>query len=353
MALPNPFGSVSRLARADIQRHIKVNAELRSRRYPLHLLALRTLLVGKTLQKLPVFYLSSVIILLYVYTQSKHSFLLPITNWLYSKYRFKDNALDVTGFLLTTQAALLGLVFPVILGLVTVLSGDRSSSNRDSEAQIYYAESLALEIGASCLALVIALVMQLFMITDHLFTILNLFVGINRNAVLNLIHGSWLLFNASALWYFIYTSLLMVRPEERSRITVRHSANQLIPEQLTERMMDWHYQRLITELDDQSEPMIYCGIGLSRTKPAVVRDFSSPSRLVDVHTRLLRLVITRWKRRSKLNSSSKRPSMVFPASFGTRIHGNYPLCVVEGGAKLTPLEQLIVYASFRFRRTPE
>jgi hypothetical protein len=69
---------------------------------------------------------------------------------------------DVTSYFLAAQVVMVGLLFPIAVGLVTLIVQREDASSTVSDIQVYYGETLAYRIGASGIALSIVLAAQLF-----------------------------------------------------------------------------------------------------------------------------------------------------------------------------------------------
>lgn len=63
---------------------------------------------------------------------------------------------------------LIGLIFPIAVGLVTLIVQRQQTSNTSAHVQIYYWESFAYGVGASGIAFVIVLVVQFFWLVRFL-----------------------------------------------------------------------------------------------------------------------------------------------------------------------------------------
>lgn len=123
--------------------------------------------------------------------------------------------------LLGAQATLLGLVYPLVIALVSLLF--QESGARSGRLTIYFRETEAAAVGALSLALVAAISLQ-----SLTYAHLPLKV-VGATTVLNLL---WFLANLAGLAVFVLRSLDFIRPSRRFAMTKRYVANTAWPEQL-------------------------------------------------------------------------------------------------------------------------
>jgi len=283
--------------------------------------------------------------------------------WAQSGYQFRTLLREAASYYISAQVGALGIV-SISIGLVTLIA---QHQNARREIQIYYHESLAQEVVASCVALLVILCLQIFWPAQLLIRTLGLGVPSNDfESALTVIHAFWLAINLSALAHFVALSLGFVQPNERENIRRRYTANWVIPNDLTERLLRARYigasLAYSSRPDAPSSPVIAFGYDLGDADQVELQSiFRSPIILYDVRMNVLGWVIRRWLKRCELarlnrgpneqsNHLEGRPRLIFRPSFDRPLEGSVAWCTRQGGVPLTQIERLIIRWSFRFQK---
>ncbi len=231
------LGSLRKRVAREIKEHRKSNAALLSARAPVGTRVLQAFFGERGLIGFLVPYAAVVALLIVLdiaIASACPSIIPPWTNTTQIGPLLKD----VTSYFLGAQVVMIGLLFPIAVGLVTLIVQREDASNTISDIQVYYEESLAYRVGASGIALSIVLATQLLwpvQFAVHRFgfetstEILKIF--------LTAIHLLWLVVNFAALWHFLSTSLSFMRPSERAKLRRRFAANVSIPQDLSDRLV--------------------------------------------------------------------------------------------------------------------
>ncbi len=305
------------------------------------------------------------VVLLFSLTEVWSASIMPqaMSRWLESYQQLGTLLRDATSYYITAQVGALGVV-SISIGLVTLIA-QRQNARR--EVQIYYHESLAQEVFASSIALLVMLCLQIFWPTQQL--IRGLGIGLHSNlfeAALTAVHTAWLAINLCALAYFVDISLGFVRPKERENIRRRYTANWVIPNDLTQRLLRARYTAASLTFNrdsyGQRGPLVIFGYELGTADVIELEDnFRHPVLLYDVRIKLLTWIIHRWLDRCSLESKHNpdghhdraSPHLFLRPSFDRPMSGPVAWCTRQGGVSFTRFERLIVRWSFRFRRASD
>ena len=256
---------------------------------------------------------------------------------------------DTLERLLTLQATLAALTYPIVLALIRILF---QRSWTDLRVQVYLAYSGALLAGASAL-LAIAAIASFVVLVQHN-------VSPFVNAIARLIFLAWFLTNIAVTAYFIYRSLRYLDPSEQQRSLLLYTGTTIWPTELHRRLMQLRL-RHAPDLDwppntsddhipsvDVSPITLRGGVNEVRMEPP------TPRWLRDVWLRPLRFVARSWQARCVASvdphtqsSMSADHWLVFPMSYGISLEPPFDLCRRRGRIGLRPFERWLVSASFR------
>lgn len=352
-------GSVRRWVRREVRQHRSTNAALIKARYPRGLRLLRRFLSEKSFFEFLLFYVTfdvAAVVLELVGSIFKPELFPP---WSAMTPELKGMVKDATSYFITAQVGVLGVV-SIAVGLVTLIAQRDNSPN---DVQIYYRESLAHEVVASSIALLLVLSIQTLWPAQ--FT-LHRMGGGDSNVIFKLgltsLHLFWLALNLFGMAHFVGASLRFVQPGERQVIRKQYTANYVIPQDLTDRLKPALYsngsQGLFSNEDGATNPTIFFGNDVSGVGSVEIeQSFMKPVLLYDVRMRLLRWVLNRWWQRCcKVGSTGthmKKPAVIFKPSFTEKMQGNSAWLRREGGTSFSAFEKFLVRLSFRFRRAPE
>lgn len=272
---------------------------------------------------------------------------------------------DVTSYFLAAQVVMVGLLFPIAVGMVTLIVQRESASSTFSEIRVYYSGTFVYQVGASGIALSIVLAAQILWPAHFLAHR----VGFGTPSefskiVLTGIHLLWLVINFSALWHFLFTSLSFIRPLERSKLRRRFAADVAIPRDLMERLMRGYFLNLGSILKPKltktsaagPAPILYFGYGVTDRSEIEVAEPDLTHRIVhDVWTKPLSWALRSWIKRcgaSDVNGaqSQLQPILEFPLHMGYPMPQAGVICQRKGGTPLNAFERYLVRHSFKFRR---
>ncbi len=144
----------------DVKKHLRTNAAILSARPPAGVKILQKIYGQRGLLGFLVPY--AALVGLFILTETMVSTQWPHLIPLWSNDQTIGPFLkDVTSYFLGAQVVMIGLLFPIAVGLVTLIVQREVSSSTVSDIQVYYGETLAYRIGASGIALSIVLAAQL------------------------------------------------------------------------------------------------------------------------------------------------------------------------------------------------
>jgi hypothetical protein len=123
--------------------------------------------------------------------------------------------------LMGAQATLLGLVYPLVIALVSLLFQETTA--RGARLNVYFKETEATVVGGSAL-LFVAFVSAQSVIYGQ--------IPVRVVAAITVVNILWFIANLSALAFFVLSSLQFVRPIGRHRMMESYIANTAWPAQL-------------------------------------------------------------------------------------------------------------------------
>jgi hypothetical protein len=361
-------GSLRRWVANEVRAHARTNPVVRAARYSASLRCLRAFLAHRSFASFIAIYVSIALALLLIEISSA-SFAPELRlKWIPSTPEIRSLLKDAANYYISAQVGALGIL-SIAIGLVTLIA-QRQNSRR--QIQIYYYESLAPEIAASCTALLVVLCLQLFWPAHLLVRTAGLGIPSNDfESLLTAVHTIWLAANLTALAHFIALSLGFVQPAEREKITQRYTANWVVPNDLTQRLLQARYLAAGLGFDSQPPtpraPTVTYGYDLGDPEHTEIQStFKSPVVLHDVRLKVLAWVVRRWLRRCNLalseqhngeNGHSPHPQrierLVFTPSFDRTFSGKVAWCKRQGNVVLTPLERHVITWCFRFRKASQ
>jgi hypothetical protein len=351
-------GSLRHFVNREVRKHLRTNEALVDRRHRLGTRILRCCLRKWAAAVMAVLYLAVLLIPL-----SFPSISNSLPGWAVrppsALTDLGDRLRDANGYLLTIQATLIAIVFPIAVALVTVIVQRVHASSTSAHVQIYYSESLALQVGLSSIFLVVVLVVQMYLVvgTDILFP-KRLDLGPRQYALATL-NVLWFALNAFALWHFLRTSFAFIDPAGRSRLRERFTANLSLPQHLRHELFIEGYRNAASGLQPQapgetSPSLIFGSTLLSTETVEVERLLGRTMALTNVWGRPLLLAVSSWQRRSikkpPQHGSIDRPVLVFDPEPFWPMRGSVIVCRRRGGLSFMRRERWLVRVSFRFGR---
>jgi hypothetical protein len=272
---------------------------------------------------------------------------------------------DFGGFLITAQVGLLAVV-SVAVGVVTFIA-QRDDRTSTTEVGLYYTESLSYEIVASSSALLLVLCVQLFWPLQGLLHILG-YGG--RDMVfavsLTVLHACWLALNVLLFSQFLLVTLRFVEPKARERMRKRFTANIITPNYNRANLLNMLYMHapgaMVPDADSKKGTYITFGYGTVSDggEVEIETDFRRPTKLFDVWTRPLGIVLRRWHARSvkSLDANPKRRNLfggnlialALRLGFESVYDQPFGWAVRLRGSPLQQWEKWVIRQCFRFRR---
>ena len=359
-------GSINRLVRNEVRVHRKKNSFLVRNRYKLHERLLRAFFSVETFFGFLALYLAATVTLAFIEIAAWS--LCP--SWIAAFWsaapnpRLESVLLNLSGYLITAQVGVLGVI-TLALALVTLIAQGEHSA---TDVRVYYHESLAFGVVASCVALLAILCVQLVWPAEAAAMQAGLNVELSiYKAVSFAIHLSWLLVNFAGLALFISITFGFVQQAERERMRERYTANVLFPINMSRRLKAHFYAAASSELlpkgsRSTSTPEVTFGIDFGSPYDVELKaEFTPVASLHDVRMIWVRWVISRWSSRcrrvtereakeSPAGLSSEDPAIWFTPVIDAPLQGSVAWCRRRGGVPLTRFERWVLRRAFRFRR---
>ena len=199
----------------------------------------------------------------------------------------------------TVQAAIAAMVYPIVIGFVTILLQRRHSAKASLE--IYLHDSAAILTGLSALFLVATMGIQFFFLSAASVAVV---------ADWLILDASWFILNVLGVIWFLARTFDYLRPERRADIIRAYAINYVFPKEV-HRNLEYnlflgavHYGWLPSpdygEKNSELKPTILLGpIGRDMGDLQVTENKKGPWMISDVRFRSLSLVIRGWQRREK------------------------------------------------------
>ena len=359
-----PFGSLRKRVAWEVKEHLRTNAAIKSTRAPLRMRVLQTILAERGLFKFLTLYGLFLVLLVAAEISVAQYCAYLVPSWTNAS----DIALllkDATSYFLGAQVTMIGLLFPIAVGLVTLIVQREDASSTVSDVQIYYHQTLAYQVGASGIALSIVLAIQLLwpvQFVAHRFgfgTSGQLF-----KMILTASHLVWLILNFVALWHFLATSLSFIRPTERDLMRRRFAARVSIPQDISALLANWLYigarkyllRRAGESTDDDAPPSILLGSDIGEWGTIEVTAPQSAGKFLrDVWMKPLGWAIRRWWKRCLKNTPDgfpygANPTLLFGPALDQPLDEGAAICRRNHGVPLSRIERRVIKTCFRFKR---
>jgi hypothetical protein len=362
-------GSLNRWVRREVREQLSDNRAARRVRYSLVHRALRRFFSIGTFGNFAGLYL--LVALAFVAAEALSAWLVPdwLPVWTASGSApnpdIKSLLLNVSSYLVSTQVGMLGVI-SLALALVTLIAQREGSS---TDVQVYYHESLAFELVASCMALLAVLCAQLLWPLQFLLHRFGLGTDllVFKLGLLGL-HLGWLLLNLGAVAYFILTTFRFVQQSARELLRERYTVNVVQPIDMTQRLRHYLYGAATKELlggddDDGQSQRPSATFGFDFGDPRTIEietTFVRRSELHDVRMAWVGWVLRRWSARCVNAAVAKpapaglrdqAPQLWFTPHIGEPLHGTVGWCRRRDGVPLTAIEKFVLRRAFRFRRS--
>lgn len=292
---------------------------------------------------------------------------LPVV-WNYSIIEFlwksSETNLDKPSYLGTIweiQAALVGLVYPIVIGFVGLLLQNRASEKVMLRG--YLADSCAIFMSLSSLLLVAFIGIQYCIISYLPNEWFRRFFFSN---------GVWFVFNVIGTIWFLYRTVEFIKPDLRQRNIKRYVVNIIYPQEVEKLLKS---QLFVNAQSNNWIPGVSWGSENARQKPSIsmhsmlgeygdveiFKHFKQNTTLENVHFKFLWMGCKLWLIRASRKTSAvkadnedffgikEQPSLLFPLLPGEIYMGDQNICRIIGSTKLDLFEKLLIKISFRFR----
>ncbi len=251
-------------------------------------------------------------------------------DWLPRFILAADNQASVRDFwtvniaVLGVQAALVGLVFPLVIAFVGLLNRGRASFA--SRLTIYIESSSAIFVGVSSLLLCVAVAAQL-----PFAAAMN-----DASAAVTLLNVAWLAINVSALAHFVLRTIAFLHPERSTPIMRAYVANVIWPRELTVTVTANRWANVVGYgyLPGGDEPDPFAQGDRARTwysalwdggEPRVRRHLRHKKRLVDVRLAMLAPIVRNWLANARESDGGQVHDFVIPLQPGHDYEGDQVL----------------------------
>jgi len=241
--------------------------------------------------------------------------------------------------LVGAQATLLGLVYPLIIALVSLLFQETAA--RGARLNVYFKETEATAVGG----------MALFFIA--VVSGLSLFYGqmpVRVVAAITAMNLLWFVFNLIGIGFFVRNSLNFIRPAGRHRMLESYVANTAWPAQFLA-FVRAHTLLGAPARDYLESPAEVGSVGLINPialDPPIARlTLARPLTLVDIAFGRLNAVLRGQKRGAALG---RPPAAVTFAPLIDRDYPEGPLSLARGSGTLSKAERLVLKNAYRFGR---
>jgi len=334
LMVPGPW--LSRIASEHVRSHLKRNPASRLLRYGP---ARRTL---ATAARHPV--LCSMLLALIYAAALSVAWLIPSLPWgPQTPDRIGDYFRDfqtINLALMGAQATLLGLVYPLVIALVSLLF--QESTARGARLNVYFKETEARVVGGTALLFVAVVSAQ------------SVFYGqapVRVVAAVTVVNILWFIANLGGLAFFVLSSLEFVRPTGRHRMMESYIANTAWPAQFlatvrANRLLGAHSYGYI------DEPVEGGAVGVINPyefdPPVLRRTLARPLTLADVAFGRLNVVL-RSQRRG-IAHGRMPAALTFSPSIDTDYRAG-AVALARGSGTLCSAEKVVLNRAFRFTRT--
>ena len=273
---------------------------------------------------------------------------------------------DISGILIAAQVGVLAVI-TLALALVTLIA---RGENSETDIKVYYHESMAFEVVASCLGLLAVLVTQFTWPLQWI--IHRAGYGVDNMLFEFILHGlhlAWLLVNLAAVAYFIATTFGFVQRSSRVRLRNRYTRNVVLPHNMSRRLCEERYSVGAMEMDDLGDnpehgtPSFTFGFDYGEPYETELQtSFRSPTALEDVRMTWVRWVLRRWSIRcTKAAEGASQslaglrgglsPTIWFVPHLGYPMSDRVAWCRRRGGVPLNCIEKFVLRRSFVFKRS--
>jgi hypothetical protein len=255
------------------------------------------------------------------------------------------------------QATIAALVYPFIIAFVALLLDRRPSSK--AFLQIYLVDSGGLAAGLSSLFLVLSMAVQYVMLSTY---------SLGQAVTWVAVDSVWFVYNVILTIRFLFRTVEFLRPDFQMEIVKRYAANVALPREIGNLLRFQFFANAQKNgripgpgyLDDASEgqpQVLMRSFGFNMGEVSVERYLREQSRLTNVLYWPLRLAVTGWLKKARKPQAGqvsaspnkpKSPLLILPLLPGGTYEAEIVLARIDGGAKLSPWQRVLVRMSFWF-----
>ncbi|UTH47577.1 hypothetical protein KBW81_12760 [Loktanella salsilacus] len=334
---------LKKILKSIVSAQLEGNSEFRAHRYPLLVRAIRWSIYHPVLALIAISFPYLIVLLS------------PNFGWVSDLDLTVDKSASVRDFwavnlgVFTVQAALVGVVFPLVIAFVGLLNQGRASFA--SRLTIYIDSSAALFVGVSSLLLCVSIAIQLPFGQKF----------VNVSFAVTLLNVAWFAMNAFALSYFVLRTIAFLHPSKRAPMIRTYVANVIWPRELLAAVTSNQWTNVAKfghlPTGDEVDPFAtgasarvwYSGIW-KEGNTRVSRRLRRRMRLVDVRFGILKPVIDAWLVQARELDFEKGHDLVFPLQPGWSYEGEQVLA--RATIPLGLVARSAIGASFRFRSAP-
>ena len=260
---------------------------------------------------------------------------------------------DLCIALLSAQTALVALVYPIVVALVSVLLGGRATSG--ARLLVFVRQTGAIETGASALLLCGATAISAAAVTS---------IPLWAGCTLVVTCLAWFLVNLCGIGIFLSATVAYLTPSGRQALRRGYVADSAWPRKLEDILTRENAEALAAGWpaapeDDTARAVVVLGYPVSALEMrGVLQVAPGEGQFVvhDVRTAVLDRVVRGWLDRQeamlggdKLPDGTRRCELVLPLLPGMTFLGSANLARWSEGAGLTWLEGWLLHRSFRVR----
>lgn len=254
--------------------------------------------------------------------------------------------------LLGVQATFVGLLFPIVIALVSLLNEGRITY--ENRLKVFLAETESSFVGLSGLALVLAIAAQLL-----LFSQLPPRIG----AALSGVNLLWFATNVLVVGFFLFQTIQFVQPNRRFQMVKRHIANRVWSEQLTNILIENRWRNAVhygywpdpaNLIEAEAErPILSTHRFNEEADHQVHKNVQKPQVVNDIFIYRIAQVLEGWlKRFGEQRERSDFCWVEFPMAPNYEFEGATVLAQVTKGPDFTPRERALLKSAFITRRKP-
>lgn len=265
---------------------------------------------------------------------------------------FHRDLVSFNTVILGVQATFVGLLFPIVIALVSLLNDGRITY--ENRLKVFLAETESSFVGLSGLALVVWITTQLL-----LFSQLPPRVG----AAVSCINLIWFSLNVVVVGFFLFQTIQFVQPKRRFEMVKRHIASRVWREQLTGILLEnrWrnavHY-KLWPDPEDLIEveaerPVLSTHRFNEEADHRVFKKVHQPQVVHDIFVHRVGYVLERWlKRLAALEERSEFCWVEFPIAPNNELKGTTVIAQITKGPEFDARERSLLKSAFVTRRKP-